>query len=123
MVKLVHGLPLAAILTDGTVAKEALKCCDFHSMDCSTSRPAMSSCYVFCIQTAYTVRAAIHSRRLKLPTDDGDRSFPTTAVGSAVRSSTCSPPRFGGRLAIAVPPSSKSCAVSLKVLLLSIWPT
>jgi len=57
------------------------------------------------------------------PTDDGDRSFPTIAVGSAVRSSTCSPLRSGGRLAIAVPPSSKSCAVSLKVLLLSIWPT
>ena len=74
--KLVHGLPLAAILTDGTVVKEALKCYDFHSRDCSTIRPAMSSCYVFCIQTAYTGRAVIRSRLLKLPTDDGDRAFP-----------------------------------------------
>jgi hypothetical protein len=43
------------------------------------------------------------------PTDGDDQSFPIIAVGSAVRSSTCSVTQSGGRSTIAFPRPSRSC--------------
>src|SRR5262245_7408682 len=127
MVKLTHGPPLAAILSDDLVAKEAHQCSVFQSMDCSMNRLAMSSCGVFCIKTVCTAHTAIRSRPVKHPTDDADPSFPITAVGSVARSSISSPPRSSGRPAIAVRPSSKSCAALLKAsppcISLTNWPS
>ena len=85
------------------------------------------ACYEFLLRILHpdgcTVRAAICSRPLKRPIDDGDQSFLTIAVGSAARSLTSSPARCSGRHAIAVPPSSSCYAGSLEVFLPSIWPT
>src|SRR5215216_3386377 len=123
MVKQLRGLPLAATGRDGSVEKEVAQCFDFRLMACSTNRRVMTSCCVFCTPTAYIVRAVIHSLQIKRPTGGDDRSFPTTAVGSAARSLIYSPARSGGRPAIAVPPLSKSCAASLKAFRPCIWPT
>jgi transposase len=83
----------------------------------------MTFCCVFCTRTAYAARAAMRFPPSKRPTDGDDQSFPTTAVGSVARSLTCSVAQSGGRLAIVVPRSSKSCAASLKASRTSISPT
>ncbi len=83
----------------------------------------MTSCCTICTPTAYTVHAVTRSPQIKRPTGGGDLAFLTIAAGSAVRSLTCSLQRSGGKPAIAVPPSSRSCAASLKASRPSIWPT
>ena len=123
MVKQLRGLPLAATCPNGPVVKEATQCCDFRSMDCSTNRLAMTSCCEFCIQMVCTVRGAIHFPLIKRPTAGDAPSFPMTAAGSVVRSLTCSVARSGGRPAIAVPRSSRSCVESRKAFRRSISPT
>ena len=123
MVKQLRGPPLAATGSDVTVVKEARRCSDFRSMDCSTNRLAMTSCCVVCIQMACTVRTAIHLVPIKRLTDGDDQSFPITAVGSVVQSLICSPPRSGGKPAIVVPQSSRFCVESRKAFRPCISPT
>src|SRR5262245_12179013 len=77
---------------------------------------------VFCIQMACTARTVICFPRPKRPTADGGPSFPITAAGSVVLSSICSLAPSGGRPAIAVPPSFRSCAASCKAPRRSITP-